>query len=138
MMFTIGSIQWPKNSSSAIRWYLRYLLQVLDALKINFSEYPNDPIHITTLFLKDMFSEEERRHATKMWWNYIDNLEALREFQDKDILMGRLAICLLTVSEKDIDQLGENLSWFLEVLGLLGQDVDKAVAMMEVYFKPEN
>lgn len=137
-MFTIGSIQWPKNSSSAIRWYLRYLLQVLDALKINFSEYPNDPIHITTLFLKDMFSEEERRHATKMWWNYIDNLEALREFQDKDILMGRLAICLLTVSEKDIDQLGENLSWFLEVLGLLGQDVDKAVAMMEVYFKPEN
>lgn len=137
-MFTIGSIQWPKNSSSAIRWYLRYLLQVLDALKINFSEYPNDPIHITTLFLKDMSSEEERRHATKMWWNYIDNLEALREFQDKDILMGRLAICLLTVSEKNIDQLGENLSWFLEVLGFLGKDVDKAIAMMEVYFQPEN
>lgn len=137
-MFTIGSIQWPKDTSSAIHLYLNFLLLVLETLKIDFSGYNTDPVQITKLFLDDLTSEDERRHALEAWWDYIDSQGAIREFQDKNILMGRLAICLLSVTEKDVNQLGEHLSWFLEVLGFLGADTKKAIQMMIVYFKPKD
>jgi len=43
-MFSIDLIQWPKSANSAIHFYLGFLVWVLDALKINFSAYENDPI----------------------------------------------------------------------------------------------
>lgn len=137
-MFSIDLIEWPKSANSAIHFYLGFLVWVLDALKINFSAYENDPICTTKLFLDGVVSNDERLQESKLWWDYIDSREAMRDFQDKEILMARLAICLLSFTEKDVEYLGENLSWFLEVLGFLGENVDKAIEMMEVYFEPKS
>jgi len=134
-MFTIGSIEWPRDTYLAIRLYLGYILLVIDTLGVDFSGYKNDPVHITKLFLDGRASEFDRESAARVWWDYIDSQEAVRDFQCKEVLMGRLAICMLSVTEKDSGQLGDSLSWFLEVLGFLGEDVDRAVAVLEEYFK---
>jgi len=50
-------------------------------------------------------------------------------------LKARLAICLLSNDEDDISVLGDNLSWFLEVLGFLNVEPMKPIAMMREYFE---
>lgn len=133
-MFTIGAIKWPKTYSLAIQLYLEFLVLVIEDLGIDFSSYNQDPVEITKSFLLGRIKDNERVESAGLWWNYIEKSGAIRDFQDKDNLMARLAICLLGVGEKDIDRLGENLSWFFEVLGFLGEDIDKAISLMEMFF----
>lgn len=59
----------------------------------------------------------------------------MREFKDREVLIARLAICLLSNDEDDISVLGDNLSWFFEVLGFLRVDMKKPVEMMIEYFE---
>lgn len=133
-MFAIGSIKWPEDNSSALRLYLEFLMLVSQNLGIDYFGHPNDPVRITRQFLDGELPEEERAKAAAVWWDYVDSREAIRNFKDRDILMARLAICFLTINEKDGERLGENLSWFIEVLGFLGEDVDTAINLMETYF----
>lgn len=65
----------------------------------------------------------------------IDEKGAVRAFQDRDVLMARLAICLLSNDEDDIAVLGDNLSWFFEVLGFLKVEPMKPIEMMKEYFE---
>ncbi|WP_334188075.1 hypothetical protein [Noviherbaspirillum sp.] len=135
MTFSIGSIIWPADGAAAIRLYLGFLVQVLTVLKINFHGRINDPLKLTKDYLERRLSDEERNAASAAWWSYLDSQGAIRDLQNQDALMARLAICLLSVREKDVPELGENLSWFFEVLGFLGMDLDKPIDMMCAYFK---
>ena len=53
------------------------------------------------------------------------------------ILMARLAICLLPVKEDSALSLGDDLSWFIEVLGFMGTDIDSAIDIMIEHFNQE-
>lgn len=70
-MFSIDLIQWPKSANSAIHFYLGFLVWVLDALKINFSAYENDPICTTKLFLDGVVSNDERLQESKLYYGGI-------------------------------------------------------------------
>ncbi len=134
MTFSIGSIIWPNDSTAAIHLYLGFQVKVLDALNINFRSFMNDPLALTKEYLKGDLSNEELDAAAAAWWSYLDKTGSVQNFVDRNALMARLAICLLSVKEKDVPELGEHLSWFLEVLGFLGTDLDEAIKIMETYF----
>ena len=133
-MRTIGSIIWPSDAASAVRLYLSFLVAVLDVLEIRFEHFLNDPLLLTKRFLLGEISEEERADAAAEWWAYLDENKAIQEFRERRALMARLAICLLSIKEKDSIELGENLSWFFEVLGFLGVNLDAPIDLMENYF----
>lgn len=136
MTFTIGSICWPEDPLLSLHLYLDFLFLAINKINVDFSDFEDDPIKIIRLFLDGTGSNESRKQACLIWWDYIDKKNALQDFQDRDILLARLAICLLSVSETDRDNLGEHLSWFLELIFYLNKDVDNLIVMMESYFKP--
>jgi hypothetical protein len=48
--------------------------------------------------------------------------------------MARLALSVLSPAEENADSLGDQLSWFIEVIGFLGLDERCAVQMMDEWF----
>lgn len=58
----------------------------------------------------------------------------LRNFESGEAVVARLAVCLLYPSKENVSGQDDQLSWFLEVLGFLGADVDEAIAVMEEHF----
>jgi hypothetical protein len=130
---SIGLISWPKDADDAVRLLLRYMSNVVVRLGISFGASVFDPLPIIGRIQSGKHVDEERRAALVHWWNVVDR-EGIRNLQDKDVLNARLAICLLSPSQEEYLSLGEQLSWFLEVLGFLGADVDEAIDAMEEHF----
>jgi hypothetical protein len=119
--------------SESVRSLLVFMLGVVEQLGISFHSSAYDPIPIVKNILAGELRDEDRRVALAHSWKVIDE-KGVRDFQRKDALIARLAVCLLSPSEQGTWDLGEQLSWFLEVLGSLGVDVDKAIAAMEEHF----
>lgn len=134
----IGDIVWPAEKKSAVAMYLNFVLNVLKELEIKFPDNFGDPIKITRMYLDGTISEKEYCAARIEWWTYIDESGQLREFRNKEALIARMAICLLGVTEKDVPELGEHLSWFIEVLSFYGVDGDIPRNMMRKYFEFES
>lgn len=130
----IGFIVWPAGVADAVQLYRRYVLQVVEMLGIKFDSAPEDPLPIVQGLLAGSVSEAERDAAMTKWWRYLDNNGLLRNLQDNNALQARLALCLLVPVQPRPEDFGEQLSWFLEVLGLLGADVSVASHLMDSYF----
>ncbi|MCK9796797.1 hypothetical protein M1B34_03310 [Pseudomonas sp. MAFF 302030] len=133
--FNIGSIIRPTEKSDALKHQLGFLIKVLETLDIKFSGCENDPSYLVKKYIGGEIPIEECKAEASGWWAKIDEKGAIREFKDREVLIARLAICLLSNDEDDISILGDNLSWFFEVLGFLGVDMTKPVEMMIEYFE---
>lgn len=131
---SIGDIIWPSEGRSAINHYLNFLIKVIEALGIKFSSVGPDPLEITKSYISGNFSEDEYRASANLWWGYLDGKDAIRDFDDEDALTARIAICLLSVAMDEVEELGEHLSWFFEVIEQMGIDLDKPIGMMAEHF----
>ena len=112
-------------------------MHTLDQLGISFEENkPNNPVMLIRQTLDQQHDEDQRLIALNFWWCYVDSSDGIQDFQTPDILIARLAICLLSPSPQtqNISELGEHLSWFFEVLVFLRQDVDRAIQLMQDFF----
>lgn len=130
---SIGSISWPKDAGESVRLLLLYMSNVVWHLGISFGTSAFDPMTIVKRFLAGEHVEEDRRAALAHWWSIVDK-EGIRDLQGRGVLIARLAICLLSPSPNESWDFGEQLSWFLEVLGFLGADIDGAIDAMEAHF----
>jgi len=109
------------------------MLTVIGQLGISFESSIYDPAAVVGGLLSGRLSQDDRRAALAHWWKVVDE-KGIRDLHSADVLIARLAICLLSPSDEEAWSLSDQLSWFLEVLGLLGADVDKAIAVMEESF----
>jgi hypothetical protein len=111
------------------------MVRVLETLGFSFGSPPNDPMVIVKGLLAHTVSDEDRRIALDYWWDIVYE-RGIRDLQSRDALMARLAVSLLSPAEVNASpELGEHLSWFLEVLGFLKLDMRKAISIMEEHFK---
>ena len=115
----IGSIQWPADPAEAGRWYLAFAIDRVTAAGIQFPPPSPDPLVLARAYLAGEVSEQEYWAARDRWWDYIESRDALFEFRDRDVLIARLAICLLGGVPRPEDELAELVSWLIEVLGFL-------------------
>jgi hypothetical protein len=109
------------------------MVEVVESLGISFGTSHYEPVSIVNRLLSGGASDEGRA-ATAYWWSRVDQY-GIRNFESTEALIARLAICLLSPSQQETWDLGDQLSWFLEVLGFLGEDVDKSIAIMEKHFE---
>ena len=130
----IGSIKWPSERRSAINLYLGFLIEVVETLGLKFSSSGPAPLATAKDYISGALSEKEYRVAANLWWGYLDGKDAVRDFQSEDALTARIAICLLSVTLDEKEELGEHLSWFFEMLEQLGFTLDKPIEMMGDYF----
>lgn len=133
--YSINSIVRPAGDTNALKHQLGFFVSVLDALEIYFPDDENDPRRLIKDYVDDSIPIEKLADNAAAWWSIIDDREAVREFRDHKILMARLAICLLYWDETKRSDLGDNLSWFLELLHALNVDRKIPTDMMIKYFE---
>lgn len=133
--YSINSIVRPASDSNAFKHQLGFFVSVLDALEIYFPDDENDPRQSINDYIHDMIPIETLTDKASVWWSFIDDRAAIRAFRERNILMARLAICLLYHDDTNDSALGDNLSWFLEVLDALGVDTNIPTNMMIRYFE---
>ncbi|MGY2442977.1 hypothetical protein [Pseudomonas sp. SDO52101_S400] len=133
--YNVGAIVRPADSSEALKQQVGFLIKVLDALDITFSDCENDPLLLAKDYVDGRIPIESCKVEASVWWDKIDEDGAIRNLQDREVLLARLAICLLSNDEDDISVMGDNLSWFFEVLGFLKVDMKTPIKMMIEYFE---
>ena len=129
----IGLIDWPLVNKDKRKLFLDYQIKIFDKLNINFNGYEKNPIEVAKLYIEDKVSNEAYNKNVDYWWEIIDKANAIRNFSDKDILMARVALCIL-IKDDFLLQIGENLSWFLELINFLGYDLDLPIEIMRNHF----
>lgn len=133
--YNVGSIIRPADNSGALKQQIGFLVKAVDALDIKFSDCENDPLRLAKGYVDGRIPIETCKAEAAVWWAKIDEKGAIRGFQDRDVLLARLAICLLSNDEDDVSVMGDNLSWFFEVLGFLKVDMTMPMRMMIEYFE---
>ena len=133
--YNVGAIIRPSDNREALKQQIGFMVKVLDALDIKFSECENDPLRHAKDYVDGRIPIETCKAEAAVWWEKIDEKGAIRLFQDRDVLLARLAICLLSNDENDTSVMGDNLSWFFEVLGFLKVNMRMPMSMMIEYFE---
>lgn len=133
--YSIGSIVRPDGDVNAFKHQLGFFVSVLDALEISFPNDENDPARLIKDYIDGRISVETLTAKASVWRSIFDDSAAIREFRERNILLARLAVCLLYRGETNSAELGDNLSWFLEVLDALEVDMKVPNAMMIEYFE---
>lgn len=135
MKVNINSIIWPADNTSALRHHVDFLVKTLTVLDIKFTDWKNDPLELAKGYLEGRVTSKQCRAEAITWWDFIDSRGAIREFKNTKILMARLALCLLSIDEEKSSDLGEYLSWFIEVLGFMGANTRMAINIMAEHFE---
>lgn len=135
MSLSINSIIWPKDNLAAQRHYVSYMIKVLSSLEIEYAGWERNPVHFVEGYIAGRCTSEQCRAEAIAWWSYIDYRGESRELRDPQVLMARLAICLLSIDEDKVGSLGESLSWFIEVLGFMGKNTRTAITIMAEHFE---
>ncbi len=133
--YSINSIVRPAGDFNALKHQIAFFVSVLDALDIHFANPENDPMRLVRDYIDDKIPVETLTAKAAVWWSIIDDSAAMREFRGHKVLMARLAICLLYWDETKRSDLGDNLSWFLELLHALNVDRKIPTEMMIKYFE---
>jgi hypothetical protein len=100
--------------------------------EISFFPRP-DPRIVAWKYLRGEVSDEVYFAARDPWWAFLEGPQ-LGNFRDPEVLLARLALCLLYATPDEAPRLAEPLSWFFEVLELMGKDVREPEAMIARYF----
>ena len=122
----ICNIIWPKSDEEITKLLLSYMVKVVKPLDIAFPSEIKNPLEIAQLFLSGELSVKDYRSALELCWKYIGERDAIRNFEDKNILLARLGICLLSTNN-NLQEAGDKLAWFFEVLDYLKVDTDVIV-----------
>ena len=130
----IDSIIWPEDSKAACNHYLEFIIQVVETLGIVFPNTQPDPRVVARRYIEGKISDEEYRAEACTWENLLETAGEVRVSRDPSLLLARLALCLLSATPDEVPRLGDHLSWFLEVLSIMGMDSREPLAMMSKYF----
>lgn len=130
----IGDIRWPADSREASAYYLRFALDVVEGLGVDFPSQCPEPKSIARAYAENALPEDEYRASVEPWWTYLESEGLIRATRDQRALIARLAICLLSANDGERERLGEHLSWFIQVVGFLGFDARVVLAKMNEYF----
>lgn len=129
---SISEISWPTRPEDAIRLLRRYMLEVL-AGEAAFRESDVGLLDLLRALISGEVSEDERHRKLADYWSAVDAV-GIRDMTDKRALRARLAICILYPSAENISEIGEQLSWFIEVVGFQGGGAARAVELLGEFF----
>jgi|GEM_PF-3814641 len=139
---TYDRIVWPAKPEDAHHLYIGFALQVIHALGMDFSKIPdapNNPIEIASLYLADMMTIAQMSAAANQWWDYLylKNLTSgygTKAFRDRNTLMARFALCLLSLYGRRAQDYSQLVQWTLEYAQHWDGSDKRAMQIMQGYF----
>lgn len=120
MKFAIGFIVWPSGARAANLLLKCFMLKALELSRINLSDGEIDPAEVVRGYVAGDVSAAHCKKLAADWLARLDSVDRVREFQDKNILLVRLANSLLDVDEGGGMSYADELGWFIELLGFMG------------------
>ncbi len=131
-----GRIVWPSDAWSAVQLFIGFQIKIFNEFHILITNKKIlNPVVIARKYVNSEITENEYKSNLYAWWDFIDENKAISDFKKKDILEARLAICLLSATKNNVNELDEHLSWFLQVLQCYGLDIVKVKQISNEYFK---
>lgn len=128
----IGYIVWPQDGRDARLLYLRFILPIAERLALPFSPRLPDPLASARGFIAGTVSAEDLEAEKLRWWDVVD--DGGRGDRSREALAARVAICLLSAGPNDPAHLGDELSWFFELMHMLQVDTQSTIDRMYAYF----
>lgn len=129
----IGQIVWPKDRKEAVALYLNFVIAMVDKFNLNESGALTDPIRLAKSYSLGQLSDEKYKSSATEWWSFVDE-NGLRNLETKEVLIARVAICLLSATTDEVKNLGEHLSWFMQLLHKLNIEMALVVNDMNRHF----
>ena len=134
-MKSIGQIVWPSERRKAIELYLGFLLDVVKPLELDFQEGP-DPVKRVEQFLGGSIEMLADQRDLERWWGGLMERGNLRSPQNREEVVARIAITILSAESMVTEHYEESLSFFFELLYALGREAqDSALKRMDEYFE---
>ena len=94
---------------------VRFLLDVLKQSEIKFDELKG-PCDFAEQFINGEIDRDQLQSQADQYWDRLQREDQLSLFNTPEILVDRIAICLLNRCSDDTD---EDLHWIFELLGMV-------------------
>lgn len=127
---TIAYIIWPNDGKAARLHYMGFIVPVAESIGLRFSSHRPDPIARAKGYVEGLLSEQDLEQDKVRWWGEFDAAEP----HSHKAATCRMAICLLSTGPNDPQNLGDQLSWFFEVLHMLEVDTAGPIEQFHKYF----
>lgn len=134
MNFSIDLIKWPENGRDANILLKRLYARILNYIDIDFSGLQHDPREIAENYIAFSATAKECNNYENIYKSLLENEGFARNFRNNRAIEIRLAATLVHVDEDHPRNLGEELSWFIELLGYRGEDESVIVDMVIDHF----
>lgn len=134
MTFSINSIKWPANGRDANILLKKLYLTILKDININFLDLQHDPREAVEKYIAFSATAEECSNYEITYKSLLDTEGFARDFRNQRSIEIRLAAILVHIDEDTPHNLGEELSWFIELLGYRGEDEAAMVDMVVDHF----
>ena len=128
MSFEISLVQWPADPEATAKLVVSCLLSAMRRLDAQLGVPVDESLELASRFVRGEATDLEVENVRASLWDFIHSRNGLVNFQDRDLLLARLALCLLPPGDTDRANLEEKLAFFLEVLQRLKLPIDGALA----------
>lgn len=109
-------------------------IKILKDIDINFLGLQNDPREIVEKYIAVSATAKELSNYQNIYKSLLAAEGFARDFRNQRSIEIRLAAILVHIDEDNPDNLGEQLSWFIELLGYRGEDEAAIVDMVVEHF----
>ena len=128
MTFDISLVQWPADPDAAARLLVSCILSAVEPLDVELGAESGDVLELARRYVRGEADAAEVQRVRTSLWGYIRSRDGVANFQDRDLLLARLALCVLPPVATDAPTLEEGLEFLLEVLRRLKLPTKDAMA----------
>lgn len=134
MSFNIDSIKWPENGHDANILLRTLFIEIIESVGMQFSSFQHDPRKIVKNYINRSMTSSQCREHEYLYKLELENGGFTRDFRNRKAVDIRIAMLLVHINEEDPEELGEQLSWFVELLGYRGENEEAIVDNIIDYF----
>lgn len=113
MSFNIASIKWPENGRDANILLRKLFIKVLESVGMEFSSLGHNPQKIVENYINLSKTSFECIEYEKHYKHLLENEGFTRDFRNQKAIDLRIAAIMVHINEENLDNLGEQLSWFI-------------------------
>lgn len=128
------SFVWPSDDAEVDKLLVSSYLSAIASLSMNVGPRLEEAIAMAQRVVAGNSDERERETALAECWDWLRIGTRIVDLRNREVLEARLAIMLLDGRPMRIDDRLECLSWFVEVIWLLHEDVAVAQQALDASF----
>jgi hypothetical protein len=134
MNLKLDSIKWPENHRDANILLKSLYIKILTNIDMDFSGLKQDPRELVEKYIAFSATAKELSACENIYKSLLVDEGFARDFRNHRAIEIRLATIVVSIDDDNPHNLGEQLSWFIELLGYRGEDEAAVVDIVIDHF----